>query len=488
VKITGITPRLKVANCHSDNMTQAYPLEAKYYGVPKQLVQLIQAMPKKNDRTGAYWRSFAQLDLARKIFVATLVAGAVLAGAVAGASGTHAQEATRTADQLGLSCNQESSLPSPDCGTTPTPTFDKLGRLWVAFSSHGHVYVAYADGVGQGFHPPVAVNRTPESIYADGENRPKLIIGPEGRIYVSWTRKTPGRFTGDVRFARSMDNTERFSDPVTVNQDHTLISHRFDGMAIDSKGNIYLAWLDKRDQAAAKTAGKDYAGAALYYAVSTDGGNHFGSEQKVADNSCECCRIALATDQDDHVKVLWRQIFGGNIRDHALATLGLESPVTPVRRVTYDDWKADVCPHHGPDLAVDSRGRVHMTWFTQGPTHQGLMYGRFDPERDRLEFTQLLDGAAGASHPQVLAVRDTLYTAWKTFDGTKTDLRVRRSDDHGKTWTRPQVVATTTGKSDHPILLQTGDKVFASWHTQTEGFRLLSVQPSQQEASGHARQ
>jgi hypothetical protein len=63
------------------------------------------------------------------------------------------------------------------------------------------------------------------------------------------------------------------------------------------------------------------AGAALYYSVSEDSGATFKGDFKVADHSCECCRIALALTRDGKVAAMWRHVFEPNVRDHAFAIL-----------------------------------------------------------------------------------------------------------------------------------------------------------------------
>ncbi|MEN8180020.1 MAG: hypothetical protein ABFS39_15570 [Pseudomonadota bacterium] len=77
-------------------------------------------------------------------------------------------------------CQGTAALPSPHCGQTPTPAFDKQGRLWLAFAQHGHVYLTHSDDLGASFSPPLAVNRTPEPISSDGENQPQR--HPEQKI------------------------------------------------------------------------------------------------------------------------------------------------------------------------------------------------------------------------------------------------------------------------------------------------------------------
>lgn len=378
-------------------------------------------------------------------------------------------------------CRKAGALPSHHCGRTPVVRFDAQGRLWAVFSQNGHLYLSHSDDGGKTFTPPLVINRIPETIADDGENRPKLVLGDEGEVYVSWTVKTPGRYSGNVRFARSLDNGAHFDAPVTINDDRALISHRFDSMVRDSHGRVYLVWIDKRDLAAAENAGAEYAGAALYYTFSDDRGQSFVANRKLVDHSCECCRIALDVDQDDRVVALWRHVYPTNLRDHAIGRIDVAE--TPIRgepvRATDDGWVIDGCPHHGPDISLSPHANgasAHITWFTQGEKNRGLMYGRFNLETGRLENQQSIDATAAASRPQILATVERVWRAWKTFDGEDTLLLASHSQDDGRTWSTPATIAKTANGSDHPDLLSHDNEVFLSWHTQSEGFLLFPLE------------
>ncbi|OXH82155.1 glycosyl hydrolase, partial [Burkholderia multivorans] len=151
--------------------------------------------------------------------------------------------------------------------------FDAQHRLWVAWVEGAHVVVAHSDDAGRTLSAPVVVNAMPEPIYTSAENRPKVATSPDGRaVYVSWSMPLDAPYTGMVRFSRSLDGGATWSVPTTVHRDRQAITHRFDMMAVDRAGNIAIAWIDKRDLVAAKAAGRSYDGAAVYYAVSRDGG------------------------------------------------------------------------------------------------------------------------------------------------------------------------------------------------------------------------
>jgi len=149
---------------------------------------------------------------------------------------------------------------------------DGTGRLWVAYAQpagkEGQVVLQRSDDGGATWQPPVRVNAAVEPVAAEGENRPKLAFGTAGEIYVTWTSPTSPQFTGDIRFARSLDGGKTWSAPSVVHRDRQLITHRFESLIVDPKGRLWVAWVDKRDLKAAQDAGRAYRGAAIYYAHS----------------------------------------------------------------------------------------------------------------------------------------------------------------------------------------------------------------------------
>src|SRR3569832_1639429 len=251
--------------------------------------------------------------------------------------------------------------------------FDGEGRLWRARVQDGHVLVDRSDNEGASFGAPVTVNPDKEVVAAEGDSAPKIALAADGAIYVSYTQLLNKPFSGDIRFSRSHDGGKRFSAPVPVNDNRDVIGHRFDALIVGRDGKVYVVWLDKRDKAVAKQRGEEYAGAALYYAVSTDRGASFTANRKLADHTCECCRIALDLAPDGRPVAIWRHVFEGGERDHALMKFDGQS--TP-RRVTHDRWRIDACPHHGPALSIAADGHHHLAWFDNAPDARGLFYAR----------------------------------------------------------------------------------------------------------------
>ena len=374
-------------------------------------------------------------------------------------------------------CQKTSALPSPHCGRVPSLAFDDDGILYAVFNQNGHIYISTSSDKGLSYNVPSVVITAPEKIYDDGENRPKILLGKQGEVFVSWTHKTPGRYSGDVRFARSLDKGKHFDAPITINSDHNLISHRFDAMSLDQSGRIFITWIDKREQQKAKAQQQEYAGASIYYAVSEDRGASFKTNYKLADHSCECCRIAMDSDSNGKIVALWRHVYPGNIRDHAISyidTQGIPIKGLPTK-ATDDVWQIEGCPHHGPDIAIDQQNIAHMAWFTQGTKNKGLMYGQFDLQNGQSANVQSIDTSTGAARPQVEVMGRYVHLLWKRFNGISMDLLTRYSDNKGQTWSEDKIIATTKNGSDHPDWVRDGNDLYASWHTQAEGLKFLKV-------------
>jgi hypothetical protein len=175
--------------------------------------------------------------------------------------------------------------------------------------------------------------------------------------------------------------------------------------------------------------------------------------------------------------VLFRNIFEGSVRDHAITTF--VDPVTPgpVYRVSVDNWRIEACPHHGPSLAIAPNGDYHTTWFTSGSARKGLFYAHSSDGGHSFSTPMPIGNPDRApSRPSVLATADAVWLAWKEFDGTNTVVQIMASHDGGTHWSSPKAVAQTADASDHPLLIANGAHAFLSWLTRREGYRLIAIE------------
>jgi hypothetical protein len=242
---------------------------------------------------------------------------------------------------------------------------------------------------------------------------------------------------------------------------------------------LHTLWIDKRDTPP-KGSGLPYAGAAIYRNESKDAGLTFDADMKVADHSCECCRIALARNAQGGLAAMWRHVFDGHIRDHAFTHLGAGpqprlSPVSSptVVRASFDEWRIEACPHHGPGLALAQAdgSRYHAVWFgirqVDGASKASVRYGWLDGDGQPIASSVRELPDTRAEHADVIADGSRVAVVWRRLEGPMTELRAWLSRDAGKTF-RLETLSRTLTRSDNPRLAQLGDRMVVVWRTEQE--------------------
>jgi hypothetical protein len=388
----------------------------------------------------------------------------LLSGLPAAAQMTHQHGAKPACEGTSLACAMKA-----------TPTFAPDGTLWLAWDAGGRISVARSLDLGRSFSPAVAVNPNPLQLDWGPDARPQIAVDKNGGISVAFAIFKDKEFNGQVFYSRSADHGASFAPPLPITDNAE--SQRFATVAFDPSGALFAAWLDKRNRAPARAKGEKYAGAALAFAWSRDHGATFSKTELARDNTCECCRLGVAFAGAGRPVVLFRNIFEGSVRDHAVTTFADPTTPGPIYRVSIDDWRIDACPHHGPSLAVAPDGTYHVAWFTAGRVRKGLFYAHSENGGQSFSLPMPVGNAERApAHPYVLAVADTVWIAWKEFDGEETVIQLMASRDGGRSWSVPKVAARTADASDHPLLVSNGQRAFLSWQTRREGYRLIPLE------------
>ncbi|HSU13433.1 sialidase family protein [Longimicrobium sp.] len=424
---------------------------------------------------------------------------AALAAAVAAAAAT-------TMARSGSALAPAATLAAANA-SNPTAAADARGARYVAWiaTSGGasDVWLARADG--DAFAAPVRVNDRLGDAAPHEQAPAQVAVAPDGGVYVVWqnNRAIPGRRfpASDLRFARSSDGGRTFAPAVTVNDDAAgpPSSHTFHNIVVGKDGTVWVAWLDSRVRdaerarrhphpapAAAKPQGDStmgmhghggmaedptLPGSEIRVAKSTDGGKTFGPSMVVDGNVCPCCRTSLATAPDGSVYVAWRKVYAGDVRDVVVARLapGASAFAAPVR-VHADGWVFPGCPHAGPSVAVDARGRLHVAWYTGKEGRQGLWYASSaDGGRTFGAAAALLTGAwVPPSQVALAADGDHLWAMWDDRREQEGRVTLARLDDG-----TPHVVAREpAGRS--PALAAGPRGLLVAWH-QGQSVRASSL-------------
>lgn len=347
-------------------------------------------------------------------------------------------------------------------------------RPLVAWASReGHANQLYLLQMGDGA-VPVRVNPDPLAVEAL-HHPPRLAVASDGRVYVSWSAGKPKPegtlFASDLMLSRSLDGGRRFEPPLRVNEDRP-ISHSFDGLAVAPDGTLVLTWIDGHE------GRKDPA---TWVARVVEHGTRVEGIRKVGDDTCVCCRVDAAAGAGDTVALTWRRVFPGDVRDMVLAVSrdGGRTFGDPTL-VSADRWTINACPHRGGAVGLDARGRVYLSWYTEGSdirpdlrfavSQDGRRFG--PPRRLHTSATSIPDQARMAVDPAGRAV-----VVWEESTAVRRRILLRYTLDGGRTLGPIRVLSTAIKAYAPDVAFAPDGSFLVAWHEEQFPFLKTVVQP-----------
>jgi hypothetical protein len=175
-----------------------------------------------------------------------------------------------------------------------------------------------------------------------------LALGPDGTLYAAWTE-----YEGALWISRSTDRGARFSHPVRVAGGAGAKPARGPSLAVDARGNVYLAW----------TVGEDRA-ADIRIATSADRGRSFSPPRIVAESAGHSDAPKIATDRKGIVHLVYAESPGGpsdRYRIHYTRSLDA-GRIFEVPRQISSPPSAELESVNFPALSVDGRDNVYVLW------------------------------------------------------------------------------------------------------------------------------
>jgi hypothetical protein len=359
----------------------------------------------------------------------------------------------------------EQLAPGGDVGTAPMFAVARDGAeaaAWVSApggGSDGRLYVKRDDGT------VVELRDSLGPIEPHGESPPKLAYSPDGSLNALYVvaKLVPGRRfpASALRFVRSTDKGATWSQPVTVTDDSAFGSHNFHALYAAPDGAVYASWLDGRT-----------GSSTVFMTRSTDGGKTWMPNVRVATSeACPCCRTTMAAGPDGVLYLAWRRVFPGNVREVVVARSADRGTTwsDPVR-AQRDGWVYDGCPHAGPSLQVDDRGRVHIAWWSGKEGAAGVWYAHSDDGAQSFSTPAPL-GVAEFSRPAhvqlALGGQRRLVAAWD--DGTLATPRivVRVSKNGGDAWSGTAVLSDSGRAAGFPVVVASRERMAVAWSEQS---------------------
>jgi hypothetical protein len=358
-----------------------------------------------------------------------------------------------TEDDLGS--NQALQQPSHQHGSgkmAPSP----MRNAFLAWSADG----------GKTWSPRKRVNSEVEAVQGE-ENGPKVAFGADNRAYVVWS--IPGakgdKTRANIRFAMERGNGN-FTPAHTLNE--VKDAGRFPVIEAMPDGNFLIAWIDRRiDNPKPRQ---------LYLMKMGADGKAQTKNYQAGDGLCECCKLGFAfADRGKTVYLVDREVDGNKIRNHVLrkSADGAATFAQPVE-ISNDGWQVPSCPHSGPSIGRDSRGWLHVTWFTLGRAEQeaGIYYSVSKDGGKSFAPRRLVHANTAPEilyNNLVIGDDDIVYLAWTNLDdNSRAQVYMRLLAADGRSWGPIQQVSNTPGNASRPALALRKNLLHIAW-TETNG-------------------
>jgi hypothetical protein len=207
------------------------------------------------------------------------------------------------------------------------------------------------------------------------------------------------------------------------------------------------------------------------YVASLDGS---AAPVSVTGGVCYCCKTALASAADGSIRVAWRHVYPGNIRDIAFTVSrdGGRTFAAPVR-VSEDKWELEGCPDDGPAMAIDGQNRSHIVWptlVTETTAENGEVPAKalfYSTSADSRTFAPRLriPTEGTPNHPQIAIAADGSVTiAWdEVVKGRRRAAVARvRVDSTGQPRFERHVISGDD-TALYPVLAAVPDATIAAW-------------------------
>jgi len=300
--------------------------------------------------------------------------------------------------------------------------------------------IAWSDAVRVAAGPaPRHLRRGDDAQVAARGQRVLALWGIEGTGYMK---------SGPFAAALSDDGGATWRAAPSPSDSGLTTGHGFAELMFDG-ADLHAVWLDSRD----KSQG-------LRHARSPDGGMRWLANATVAPGTCECCWNALLREGEG-VHVLYR---GKGPRDMQMATLAGDQ-WRKGGSVGAFGWEFKGCPETGGRL-VAAGGSMHALVWTGKEGRAGLY--RLQHQDGKWSQARRVGGDA-AQHADLAVSGELLLAAWDAAGGIFYEM----SRDAGRTWSRPQRLATAD--ATHPRVATTATGFLILWTQRDAGNWVLKT-------------
>jgi BNR repeat-like domain len=389
---------------------------------------------------------------------------------------------------------------NPGASYGPLTAVDSKGGINIVWTDYTPGYYAVffsrsSDG-GATFSAPQNLSNAPA-----GSSGPQIAVDSSDNINVIWSDYTPGYYA-DVFFSRSTDGGSTFSAPVQVSGGSGA---RGTSMALDTAGNIYIAWAEYWT-----SAGGSYG---MFIRQSSDGGATFSSPIAVS-TSLTSSGPQVAIDSAGNINVAWvgyqccyvvfsRSSDGGatftapKVISYTSEDLGFRMTLDSKGNIyaVLDSQPSDTidlshssdggatfsytnitndgyATPRAPQIATDSSGNINVVWQDDTPGNDDIFFSRSSDGGATFSTPQNLSNDPGASDTPQIVVDSSgnINVVWQDNTPGNSVIFYTRSSDGGATFSTPQNLSNDPGDSAGPqIVVDSSGNINVAWADNTPG-------------------
>jgi hypothetical protein len=327
----------------------------------------------------------------------------------------------------------------------PSVAVDSLENIHIVWEdeSSGNKEIYYKKGSNGG-----SSWTTKRLTWNNGESsHPFIAVESNDHIFVVWEDDSPGNF--EIYFKKSTDGGATWTTKrLTWNSDYS----KNPCIAVDSGDNIYLVWHDS-------SKGNNE----IFFKKSINGGSTWITKRLTWNLGLSNYPSAAAYSTGN-IYVVWRETTPGNEEIFfKKSTNGGTSWTT--QRLTWNSGRS-----LNPDIALDSNGNIHVTWYDDTPGDYEIFYKK-STDNGTNWMTKRLTWNDSFSEGSKIATdsTDAVYIVWEDFSPSNWNIYYKNSTDGGVNWTQKRI-SWGSGISVRPeIAISSNDFIYIVWTDYSPG-------------------
>ncbi len=308
-------------------------------------------------------------------------------------------------------------------------------------------------------------------------DRPSLATDSVGTVHIAWQDVTDydgSEADMDIFYKRWDSSSSAWTTTEVVSTESTGHSYN-PSLAVDTLGNVHIAWQDATDYAG---AGTEYD---IFYKRWDSSSSAWTTTEVVSTESTdESYYPSLAIDSAENVHIAWYDWIDFDSRDIFYKRWDSSSSAWTTTEVVSTESTGN---SYNPSLATDVAGNVHIGWYDEtnydsSGTDNDIFYKCWNDSISTWTTTEVVSTeSTGHSYRPSLATDATgtihiTWYDWTDYDGaggTEPDIFYKRWDVSTSVWTTTEVVSTeSTGHSYIPsLVVDDEENVYIGWYDGT---------------------